>query len=415
MDGSIRERKSKAGKKVYDVSYRVYDIKTGKKKQVLRRGFKKKSEAQDFLTEIANQIKNNSYIDSKKLTLREFLEGWFEKTVQGKLATNTVRGYKVNIYKHIIPNIGNIPLQQLSPRDIQSFYYEKLRYEDEEDENENNKGIKDSLSAKSIIYIHRNLSKALDNAVRERLILRNPAKDVELPSPEKYYGSVYDQKTMMKLLDTVKDTEMELPIALAGLAGLRRGECAGLLWNDIDFENKTLSVRKQRTSGSKGSMRSKVKTSESYRCIKISNALLEILERHNKRKELNKSIIGNAYKTTGNDFICCEADGSLVDPSNYSKRFSKVLQDNNLPAIRFHDLRHSWATNMIRLGIPVNTVSKMLGHSSPVVTLTVYAHVLDEMQDEAVNKLDVDIIRYKVNTDRNQNKIDESLDVFLAS
>lgn len=386
MDGSIHERINAKDKKVYDVMYRVLDPKTGKKKQKLKRGFSKKGDAQKFLNKILGQIENNSYVEATKMKLSDFLNEWLEKFVEGKLAANTVRGYKVNINNHVIPSIGGLPLQQLTTRDIQSFYDGKLKDPDEEDS--------EGLSAKSIIYIHRNLRKALDYAVKERYIISNPAKDVELPSQEKFTGMVYDQKTMMKLLDAVKDTDMELPIALAGLSGLRRGETAGLLWDEVDFENKTLSVRKQRISGSKGAKRSKVKTSESYRCIRISNTLLEILERHKKRQELIKNLLGNDYKGTEEAFVCCEADGSLVDASNYSKRFSKILEANDLPMIRFHDLRHSWATNMIRLGVPVNTVSKMLGHSNPVIILTVYAHVLNEMQDEAVDKLDADIEKY---------------------
>jgi len=412
MDGSIHERINAKGKKVYDVFYRVLNLKTGKKLQKLKRGFTKKSLAQDFLTETANQIKNNAYVDSKKVTTKGLMNEWYKKYVEGKLAPNTVRGYSVNIYKHIIPGIGFIPLQQLTTKDIQNFYDEKLKYYDEDESSDDDKN---NLSAKSIIYIHRNLSKALDYAVKEKLILTNPAKDVELPSPEKFHGWVYDQKAIIELLRIVKDTEMELPIALAGLSGLRRGEVAGMVWDDIDLEKRILTVRKQRTTGNKASKRSKVKTAESYRCIRFSNALLEILERHNERQKTNKRLMGEDYKDLG--FVCCEADGNIINPSNFSKRFSKILEINQLAPIRFHDLRHSFATNMIRLGIPVNTVSKMLGHSSPVVTLTVYAHVLNEMQDEAVSKLDADIEKYinKIDKDMNDSLVKEEIEEYLAS
>lgn len=397
MDGSIQERINAKGKKVYDVMYRVTDLKTGKRKQKLKRGFNKKGDAQKFLTEILGQIESNNYVEAKKMKLSDLLDEWFCRFVEGKLAANTVRGYKVNIKNHIIPSLGWISLQQLTTRDIQNFYDEKLKDVDDEDS--------EGLSSKSIIYIHRNLCKALDYAVKERYINRNPAKDVELPSPGKFTGMVFDQKTLMQLLAAIRDTQMELPIALSGLAGLRRGEAAGLQWSDIDFESSIITIRKQRTAGSKDTKRSKVKTLESYRSIKIARALLEILQRHKNIQEQNKLIFGDDYHDTG--FVCCEPDGNVLDPSNFSKRFFNILKRNQLPIIRYHDLRHSFATNMIRLGIPINTVSKMMGHSTPVVTLTVYAHVLNEMQDEAVEKLDADISKY-MNSNYSNDRIEDT-------
>lgn len=384
MDGSIQERLNTKGKKVYDVMYRIPDPKTGKKKQKLKRGFIKKGDAQKFLNEVLGQIETNTYIDAKKVKLSELLDEWFNKFVEGKLAENTIRGYRVNIKKHINPNIGWIPLQQLTARSIQDFYDERLRDEDDEDS--------EGLSAKTIIYIHRNLSKALDWAVKERLILRNPAKDVELPTQEKYSGTVYDQQTIMSLLNSVKDTTAELPIALAGLSGLRRGEVAGLTWADIDFSQKIITIRKQRTGSKNSTKRSRVKTSDSFRCIRATQTLIDILKRHKELQEQYKQMLGDEYQDNG--FVCCEEDGSIISPSNFSKRFERIIKQQGLTSIRFHDMRHSFATNMIRLGVPINTVSKMLGHSSVTITLDIYAHVLDEMQEEAVGKMDATIAKY---------------------
>jgi integrase len=402
MDGSIQERINSKGKKVYDVMFRAMDSKTGIKKQRIKRGFSKKGDAQKYLNEVLGQIENNSYIDAKKITLRELLEEWYKKYVEGKLAPNTVRGYKVNIYKHIIPNIGWIPLQQLTSRDIENFYNEL--YKDNDDDTST------GLSATSIEYIHRNLSKALDYATKERLILRNPARDAERPSKEIFYGDVFDQRTIMQLLTTVKNDPMELPIALSGLSGLRRGEDAGLMWIDVDLDRCILNIRKQRTAGAVSTKRDKLKTLGSYRSIRITKTLSEILKRHKELQNKNKEILGEDYVDTG--FVCCEPDGSIVDPSTYSKRFSQILKKHNFKAIRFHDLRHSFATNLIRLGVPINTVSKMLGHSSVTITLDIYAHVLEEMQQDAVIKMDEDISKYIDNQDDiididTNNKTDE--------
>ena len=382
MDGSIRERLNSKGKKIYDVTYRITDFKTGERKQKLKRGFKRKGDAQEFLNEILGQIKSHTYVQPQKITVKNLLDEWFVKFVEGKLAANTVAGYSVNLYKHVIPNIGGIVLQNLKAKNIQDFYSEIGK-------NDGNNGA--GLSARSIVYIHRNLSKALDYAMKEKYVFNNPAKDVILPSGEKFRGKAYDNFTLMQLLQSVKNSVMELPIALGGLSGLRRGEIAGIKWEDIDFKNNILNIRKQRTTKTTGEERSKVKTSDSYRSIRASATLMEIIKRHKEIQQSNKNIMGDQYTDSG--FVCQESDGSIIKASLFSKRFASTLKEHSFEHIRMHDLRHSYASSMLRLGIPVTTVSTMLGHSSATVTLDVYGHCLDKMQVEAVVKQDADLAR----------------------
>lgn len=116
------------------------------------------------------------------------------------------------------------------------------------------------------------------------------------------------------------------------------------------------------------------------------------MKRHKEIQEHNKQILGEEYKGTG--FVCCHADGSLPNVSHFSRWFRTATDEHGFEPIRFHDLRHSFATNMIRLGVPVNTVSKMLGHASVTITLDTYAHVLEEMQEDAVGRMDADLSKY---------------------
>lgn len=380
MDGSIQERLNSKGKKVYDVMYRVTDPKTGKKKQVIKRGFQKRSDAQLFITSTLMDIKDNKYVEPKKITVANLMEEWFEKQVKNKLAVNTVNGYRVNVYKHIIPNIGGLLLQRFTTNDVQKFYDSVIEMEDN----------KNGLSAKSVLYIHRNLKKALSYAVKQRYIPFNPADNVELVSPDKFTGKVYNNKTLIAFLRCVRDAEIELPVALAGLSGLRRGEVAGLRWDDIDFEQNIISIRKQRSGN--GTTRTDVKTYTSIRSIRISKSLVEILKRHREIQENNRQKLGEAYKETG--FVCCRVDGKLPNVSHFSRCFRTATKEHGFEPIRYHDLRHSFTTNMIHLGVPINTVSKMLGHASVTITLDTYAHVLEEMQEEAVSKLDADLSKY---------------------
>lgn len=387
MDGSIHERMNSKGKKVYDVMYRVIDPKTGKKKQVIKRGFAKRGDAQLFITSTLIDIRDNKYVEPKKITVASLMEEWFEKQVKNKLAVNTVNGYRVNIYKHIIPNIGGLQLKRLTTNDVQDFYDSVIETEDN----------KNGLSAKSVLYIHRNLKKALSYAIKQRYIPFNPADNVELISPDRFTGKVYNNKTLMAFLRCIRDTEVELPVALAGLSGLRRGEVAGLRWEDIDFDQNIISIRKQRYGND--SIRSNVKTHTSTRSIRIGNSLMEILKRHKEIQERNREAFGDAFKANG--FVCCHADGSLPNVTHFSRWFRLAAEKHGFEPIRYHDLRHSFATNMIRLGVPINTVSKMLGHASVTITLDTYAHVLEEMQEEAVVKMDEDLSKYLSDLDNN--------------
>ena len=119
---------------------------------------------------------------------------------------------------------------------------------------------------------------------------------------------------------------------------------------------------------------------------------MEILKRHREIQNNKKQELGEAYKETG--FVCCHFDGSLPHMTHFSRWFRTATEEHGFEPIRYHDLRHSWASNMIRLGVPINTVSKMLGHASVSITMDTYAHVLEEMQEEAVGKMDADLAKY---------------------
>ena len=160
--------------KTWTIIYYPIDPKTGKKKQKWKGGFKTKKEAQEALYEINAKINSNTYIEPTKITLAEYLTKWYDTHCTPRLSSNTLRGYRVNIENHIIPNIGHIPIQQLSRGQIQKFYFDLY----EGDNNSNDKNNTTKLSARSILYIHRVLNKALKDAVRDGILIRNPAEGV---------------------------------------------------------------------------------------------------------------------------------------------------------------------------------------------------------------------------------------------
>lgn len=385
MKGCIFKR----GKK-YSVVIELGRDNNGKRIQKWFSGYKTKKEAEKALVTILHQIETNTFINPEKITLAEYLRQWMHDYVEPNLAPKTIDGYKVNIEGHIIPSIGNIPLQKLQPIHIQQFYRSKLENGRLDD--------KGGLSAKSVLYIHRVLRKALSNALKMQLIPRNVADAVELPKAKTYYAKFLNEKELKKLLNTLKNTDIYIPVLLASCLGLRRGEALGLQWKDIDFENKTISVIRALLPSIGGTpIFHEAKTKTSERTIVISDSIIFELEKHRNKQQRYRKLLGNAYKDY--DLVTCLNNGSPINPASFSHTFARTLKKHNLRHIRFHDLRHSNATLMLKHNISPKVASERLGHSKINITLDLYSHVLKEMQEEAANKIDNAIFNFDKEND----------------
>jgi integrase len=376
MRGSIVKRG-----KTYSIVYYCVNPKTGEKEQKWEGGYITKPIAQKALTKKVNDINNGNYIALDKITLEEYLKDWMEVFVTPRLKQTTVDGYQRNITKHVIPYIGKIPLQKLKAMNIERLY-NTLRQSGRVDGN-------GGLSAKSIVYVHRVLRKALSQAYKNELISKNPADLVTPPSAPKYRAKVFDAESIVKLLNGIKGSKYELTIALAALSGLRRGEALGLRWSDVNLRDGTITVNQQLVPTSKGLQFDLPKTDSSNRTILVSPYITELLSRQRKLQSDQQKLLGDAYQKY--NLVCCHEDGSPINPSHFSKIFANILEANKLEHIRFHDLRHSNATAMLRANIPHKVASKMLGHSSIGITMDLYSHVLPQMQQEAVNAIDAQI------------------------
>ena len=397
MNGSIRERIIKKGKdkkgkmkenlKVYDVYYRYLDPQSGKWKQTSKKGFRTKSAAEDYILKINTQMGENKFVQPDKITLREYLLDWIKSYVEVNLRPTTIAGYKLNIEKHIIPYLGSVQLQDLSVSHIDDFYAQIQK-------NGRVDG-KGGLSAKSIIYIHRVLNEALEHAVKKHIIPYNVAKDAVKPKLKKYKGQVYNEEEIKELLFVAKDTSMEVPIALAALCGLRRGEVLGLMYSEISFENDTIRICRQLIPTKNGPQFEEPKSEDSNRIINAPHEVIKIIKKHQEFQEENKKLLGAEYKD--NDLVNCNEDGSMIDPRVLSKRFSEFLKKNHLKHIRFHDLRHSCATLMLNSGVQMKVASQILGHSSIGITADLYTHVITDMKKDAADKISKEIFNTNSN------------------
>ncbi len=315
-------------------------------------------------------FESNDINNPSKITFGNFLLQWLDSrenvSEKNGLQQSTVDGYRIYIKKHIIPGIGNIPLQKLKPMDIDKFYKHMFN-------STYKKGKEKKLySQNTILQIHHIIHRALKYAWKNKLRKDNPADFIEnIPQKERYVPNTYTETDFKKLIDKVKGTVDEIYIILAGCIGLRRGEVLGLKWNDIDFENDIIYVRKTKVRTSKGIIEKKPKNITSSRDISVNKKTIEVLKRWKLKSQIKS------------EYVCCE-----YNPNTYSGHFKFILAKYHLPHIRFHDLRHFAATFMLKSGISDKVAAKRLGHSNVATTKDIYQHVLDEMDREAADKLD---------------------------
>ncbi|SEO97339.1 site-specific integrase [Propionispora vibrioides] len=392
MNGSIKERIIKKGQdkhgkirtnlKVYDVYYRYNDPITGKNNQTSKKGFRTKAEAEAYLLDVNTRQATSTFIPIKNLTVREYLQDWLKNYAETHLRQNTAAGYRSLVEKHILPIIGNIDLQKLNASHIDNLYALKLT--------SGRLDGKGGLAPKSVMYIHRVLHEALEHAAKKQIIFNNPVKRVtNTPKLRKYKGEIYSPEEIRSLLKAAKDTDWEVPISLAAICGMRRGEILGLRKTEINLDTGTIKISKQLIATNNGPMFESPKSEDSNRIINAPIEVLDMINLHITKQEKKMALLDTEYKNYS--LLVCKADGNPIDPRIFSKNFSKFLSSNQFKHIRFHDLRHSCATLMLNSGVPLKVASQILGHSTIGITADLYTHVIDNMKKDAAIKVGSEI------------------------
>ncbi|MBR2894699.1 MAG: site-specific integrase, partial [Oscillospiraceae bacterium] len=289
------------------------------------------------------------------------------------LRPSTVEYYRRFIECHIIPNLGHIKLNKLTTRDIQKLYNDM---KDHGRVREVQKVKNPGLSSSYVRGLHTMFHNCLERARKERLILHNPTEDCVVPKLEKQEMKILRQEDIRAYLKAA-DARGMLPMFYLELtSGLRKGELVALLWSDLDIERKTLSVSKQAVRGEDKEITvTRPKTSTSIRQISIPQEAVNLLiQEHEKHPD-------NPY------MFPSPKTGGMWFPDSIVNLHKKILRDAELEHIRFHDLRHTFATMALQNGVDVKTVSSMLGHYDAGFTLSTYVHATNRMQEEAAERM----------------------------
>lgn len=406
----------------------------------------KEKEIQKQCVLFEDEVKKGNYLDGNSLTLGEFIDIWLRDYAEKEFAPSTLHIYKMRLDKRIIPALGHIKLSKLQPQHLLEFYknlaedgtrldilykpsekFITLLKQSKKDNISGEIGISlhtynriclykpttqevakklceyftipfqeafsiansnKTLSSQTIHHHHTLISSVLTTAVHWQLIDINPASRVKAPKVERKKSLYYDDKQLVELFKAIEKEPMKykLAIYLTIDTGLRLGEVSGLEWNDIDFNNNTLDVNKQRQYISEyGIIEKEPKSGSGIRNITISDKIINMLKEYKTEQDTNRLKLKELWECNNTIFV--HEDGKSLFPSRLSIWFNSFLKKNNLPKITFHQLRHTNASILMSEGVDIVTLSQRLGHADKSITLNTYSHVIKSKDKEIANKM----------------------------
>lgn len=250
-----------------------------------------------------------------------------------------------------------------------------------------------TVSPGTVIHYHANIHKALKYAVKMDLIPFNPADKVERPKKQRYIADYYLQEELERLLEASKDHPYSLLIQMTAFYGLRRSEALGLKWDAIDFERDTITIKHIVTNAKIDGKceivcADRAKTKSSLRSLPlVSNIREKLLALREQQKE-NRRVCGNCYSKRYDGYVFVDAMGNIFNPRSVTANFSKLLEQNGLRHIRFHDLRHSCASLLLANDVPLKQIQEWLGHSDIGTTANIYSHLDYKSKITSANVMD---------------------------
>jgi integrase len=338
-------------------------------KRVLVTGTERtRKEAQQVATAAAAEYDRGRPLPAdKQATVTKYLDETWLPAVRSDLRESTWSGYKNLLDVRVKPHLGHKRIVDLNGADIEALKADLL-----------DSGGRDGrgLSPQSVRNTLRTLHKALDDAERWGFVDRNPVRGVRAPKVRRTEMRTWDGPQALQFLDATADDACAGGYLLALTAGLRRGECLGARWDDVNFDRGTLAVRRSVVAAGYKVHHNDTKTGRT-RTIKLMAPTVTRL-RQFRRRQLERHLALGLPRPTR---IVTREDGGELHPQSLSYLFAKAVREVGLPTIRLHDCRHTCATVLLDSGASIKAVQEMLGHSSIQVTLDIYGHVTENMQE----------------------------------
>lgn len=309
---------------------------------------------------------------SPNQSTKQFLEAWLSDVVKPRKRFATWHRYDELMRLHVIPIVGNVPLEKLSPQHVQSLLNAKV--------------ANGKLSGRTVFHIRSVLRTALGQAVRWGLVMRNAAALTDAPRVEDKERAYLTQDAAARLLEAAGIDRLEALYVLTLALGLRQGEALGLRWDDVDLDAKRLRVRHALQRVERVLRLVETKTPKSRRTLTLPTAVVDALRAHRERQLFERRAAAERWNDTG--FVFTTTIGTPLDAANVRHGFAALVKRADLPPMRFYDLRHSCATFLLTMGIPARVVMEILGHSQIAFTMNTYSHVLPVMHEQAADAMD---------------------------
>jgi integrase len=341
------------------------------------RGAKRKAE--DRLRELLDQAHKNGFPEDDVILFKDLATRFLDAKRISREAT-TLALYERVLKMHVLPSIGAVRVRDLKAAHIQALLSSAVNH------SRTKQGGK-SLGATTLRNVRIVTRAVLAFGVKQGVLLRNVGDLVEPPALPHNERALIGVADLRKLLEAAQGTELEAIVPFAIGTGLRRGEICALRWGDVDLSTGQYSLKRAAKIVDGKVVIGHLKTKKSVRTDVLPAFVIAILEKHRQAQAARHKVLGSDDRDA-DGFVFDRLDGQPWNPNEMSRMFSRLVRRKKLPAIRFHDLRHSYATLAFAAGVPMKVVSESLGHSSIGITSAIYVHVGDDSKREKSEKLD---------------------------
>ena len=342
-------------------------------------------EARRKYSEFESDVLKGKYAYDSRMKVAELCDLWLHDYVEVRLAPKTIASYKTQIKLRIKPGLGHIRLTELKPVDIIRFMNElettRTRFDSKK---------REQVSDRVLSDVFKILSSMLTDAVEWQMVPENPCEKVPHPKVRKKKIHLPPEDVIRKILAAVRllDIKHRVMILLPIYTGIRVGEMLGLQWKDIDFEKKVISVIRSNQRVGKKLITKEPKTEGSVRKVSFGDGIGVLLAEYKSWQDAEKQTLGTQWHCMEEAWVFTKWNGLPMGATTPTQFWSKFLEKNGFPHMRFHDLRHLSATILIAAGVPIKSVSARLGHTQISTTMDIYADALESVDRAAADKMD---------------------------